>query len=113
MSDIRCSREGIKCEGCPIMDKCEYIECTEEIDPYVLYEQGRADKEKELQGIKDLGSLYSEIRADERAKVIEEVEKLKNQVPVNRLLDNIIEDKPKELGMLIAYDEVLKVLEEQ
>lgn len=36
------------------------------------YQQGRADKEKELQGIKDLGSLYSEIRADERAKTIEE-----------------------------------------
>lgn len=34
------------------------------------YEKGRADREKELQGIKDLGALYSEIRADERAKLL-------------------------------------------
>ena len=56
--------------------------------------------------------FVKKIRADERASVIEEVKKLKNQVPVNRLLDNIVKEKPKELGMLIAYDEVLKVLEQ-
>lgn len=34
------------------------------------YKQGRADAEKELQGLKDLGKLYSEIRADERNNVL-------------------------------------------
>lgn len=42
-------------------------------------EQGRADKEKELQGISDLGALYSEIRADERAKVLDEFRKRINE----------------------------------
>jgi hypothetical protein len=37
-------------------------------------------------------------------KVVEQLEKLKSQVPVNRILDNIIKDKPKELGQLIAYE---------
>lgn len=29
-------------------------------------------------------------------KVVEQLKKLKGQVPVNRILDNIIKDKPKE-----------------
>lgn len=41
-------------------------------------------------------------------KVVEQLEKLKSLVPVNRVLDDIINDKPKELGMLIAYEKAIE-----
>lgn len=51
----------------------------EDINMYQLgYEKGKADKEKELQGLNDLGALYSEIRADERAKVFKIIEERLN-----------------------------------
>lgn len=43
-------------------------------------------------------------------KVVEQLEKLKSLVPVNRILDDIINDKPKELGMLIAYEKAIKIV---
>lgn len=43
-------------------------------------------------------------------KVVEQLEKLKSLVPVNRVLDDIINDKPKELGMLIAYEKAIKIV---
>lgn len=43
-------------------------------------------------------------------KVIKQLEKLKSQVPVNRILDNIIKDKPKELGQLIAYNKAIEIV---
>ena len=43
-------------------------------------------------------------------KVVKQLEKLKSQVPVNRILDNIIKDKPKELGQLIAYNKAIKIV---
>lgn len=43
-------------------------------------------------------------------KVVEQLEDLKNQVPVNRILDDIINDKPKELGQLIAYDKAIAIV---
>lgn len=43
-------------------------------------------------------------------KVVEQLEKLKSQVPVNRILDNIIKDKPKELGQLIAYNKAIEIV---
>ena len=42
--------------------------------------------------------------------VVEQLEDLKNLVPVNRILDNIINDKPKELGQLIAYDKAIAIV---
>lgn len=42
-------------------------------------------------------------------KVVEQLEELKSQVPVNRILDDIIKDKPKELGQLIAYGKAIEV----
>ena len=33
-------------------------------------------------------------------------------VPVNRLLDDVIKDKPKELGQLIAYDKAIKIVKD-
>lgn len=43
-------------------------------------------------------------------KVVKQLEELKSQVPVNRILDNIIKDKPKELGQLIAYDKAISIV---
>lgn len=42
--------------------------------------------------------------------VVEQFEKLKSLVPVNRVLDDIINDKPKELGMLIAYEKAIEIV---
>lgn len=42
-------------------------------------------------------------------KVVEQLKELKSQVPVNRILDDIIKDKPKELGQLIAYSKAIEV----
>lgn len=61
MIDIRCSRDGWECGGCPIMEECDHMELTEEIDAYSFYKKGRKDAIDEF---KDLGKLYSEIRAD-------------------------------------------------
>lgn len=48
--------------------------------------------------------------AYDQNKVVEQLENLKNQVPVNRILDDIINDKPKELGQLIAYDKAIAIV---
>lgn len=43
-------------------------------------------------------------------KVVKQLEKLKSLVPVNRVLDDIVNDKPKELGMLIAYEKAIAIV---
>lgn len=43
-------------------------------------------------------------------KVVKQLEKLKSLVPVNRVLDDIVNDKPKELGMLIAYEKAIEIV---
>ena len=43
-------------------------------------------------------------------KVVEQLEELKSLVPVNRVLDDIIHEKPKELGMLIAYRKAIEIV---
>lgn len=43
-------------------------------------------------------------------KVVKQLEDLKSQVPVNRILDNITKDKPKELGQLIAYGKAIEIV---
>lgn len=43
-------------------------------------------------------------------KVVEQLEEAKSMVPVNRVLDYITKDKPKELGQLIAYDKSIKIV---
>lgn len=45
-------------------------------------------------------------------KLIERLEEEKSNVPVNRILDNIAKDKPKELGQLIAYDKAIAIVNE-
>ena len=43
-------------------------------------------------------------------KVVEQLEELKILVPVNRILDDIVNEKPKELGMLIAYSKAIEIV---
>lgn len=43
-------------------------------------------------------------------KLIGRLEEKKDSVPVNRLLDDIIKDKPKELGQLMAYDNAISIV---
>lgn len=43
-------------------------------------------------------------------KVVKQLEELKSLVPVNRVLDDIVNDKPKELGMLIAYEKAIEIV---
>lgn len=43
-------------------------------------------------------------------KVVEKLEELKSLVPVNRILDDIVNEKPKELGMLIAYRKAIEIV---
>ena len=45
-------------------------------------------------------------------KVVEQLEELKSLVPVNRILDDIVNEKPKELGMLIAYDKAIEIVKQ-
>ena len=45
-------------------------------------------------------------------KIIEKLEELKSNVPVNRLLDDIIKDKPKELGQLMAYNKAIEIVKQ-
>ena len=44
-------------------------------------------------------------------KILERLEENKSIIPVNRVLDDIIKDKPKELGQLIAYDNSIKIVQ--
>ena len=46
-------------------------------------------------------------------KIIEKLEEEKSNVPVNRLLDDIIKDKPKELGQLIAYNKAIEIVKQE
>lgn len=45
-------------------------------------------------------------------KLVKRLESEKDLVPVNRVIDDIINDKPKELGQLMAYNKALKIIEE-
>lgn len=43
-------------------------------------------------------------------KVVKQLEELRSLVPVNRVLDDIVNEKPKELGMLIAYRKAIEIV---
>jgi len=78
-----------------LCEKCEME--NDQKEEYVCYHQGFYVKG------------YQKGRADERERIVKELEKAKDLVPVNRVLDDIIKDKPKELGMLIAYDRAIEI----
>lgn len=43
-------------------------------------------------------------------RIVEQLEELKSLVPVNRILDDIVNEKQKELGMLIAYRKAIEIV---
>ena len=53
---------------------------------------------------------FTESRLYDQNKVVEQLEELKSLVPVNRILDDIVNEKPKELGMLIAYRKAIEIV---
>ena len=54
--------------------------------------------------------IYRQPTAYDVDKVVEKLEELKSLVPVNRILDDIVNEKPKELGMLIAYSKAIEIV---
>lgn len=73
------------------------------IDADVLVE-GRVENDPVVIATKCAQTAYDPDR------VVEQLEELKSLVPVNRVLDDIINDKPKELGMLIAYRKAIEIV---
>ena len=69
---------------------------------------GRLESMKDYDAVKDVISNMP--TAYDPDKVVEQLEKLKSLVPVNRVLDDIVNDKPKELGMLIAYEKAIEIV---
>lgn len=79
------------------------------IDADNLQFNGRNYNKSQMKAILDF--IDSQPTAYDPDKVVEQLEKLKSFVPVNRVLDDIINDKPKELGMLIAYEKAIEIVE--
>ena len=46
-------------------------------------------------------------------EIIAKLEEYKSSVPVNRLLDDIIKDKPKELGQLMACNKAIEIVKQE
>lgn len=79
------------------------------IDTDNLVFNGRQYNSSQMKAILDF--VDAQPTAYDPDKVVEQLEKLKSLVPVNRVLDDIINDKPKELGMLIAYEKAIEIVE--
>ena len=69
-----------------------------------LLSEGRVENDPVVIAAKCAPTAYDPDR------VVEQLEELKSLVPVNRLLDDIVNDKPKELGMLIAYRKAIEIV---
>lgn len=67
---------------------------------------------KELENSSISQETALNIRLDERSKIISQLKNLADLVPVNRVLDDIVNDYPKELGQLIAYNKAIDAIEE-
>lgn len=78
------------------------------IDADNLNFEGQHYNKSQMKAILDF--IDAQPTAFDVEKVVEELEEAKSLVPVNRVLDDIIKDKPKELGMIIAYDKAIEIL---
>ena len=88
-------------EECPLSDI--YLE-NEKINNYETGQRETFDLITE--------QLDAQPTAYDQDKVVEQLEELKSLVPVNRILDDIVNEKPKELGMLIAYRKAIEIVKE-
>ena len=69
---------------------------------------GRLESMKDYDAVKDaINNIPTAYDVD---KVVQQLEELKSLVPVNRILDDIVNEKPKELGMLIAYRKAIEIV---
>lgn len=84
-----------------------FEECLTRLNADAHMTAGNYEKETAIMLIKALKNSKPAYDVD---AVVKQLEDLKNQVPVNRILDDIINDKPKELGQLIAYDKAIKIV---
>lgn len=78
------------------------------IDADNLQFNGRNYNKSQMNAILDF--VDAQPTAYDPDKVVQQLEKLKILVPVNRVLDDIVNDKPKELGMLIAYEKAIEIV---
>ena len=77
-------------------------------DPVLDNLSGRLESMKDYDAVKDV--INNIPNAYDPDKVVQQLEELKSLVPVNRLLDDIVNEKPKELGMLIAYRKAIDIV---
>ena len=91
-------------------------EVNDVIDKLEVYTSGRPNTMKVEVSVLQLQRFINKLKniptAYDVDKVVEELEEAKGNVPVNRLLDDIIKEKPKELGQLIAYDKAIKIVKQ-
>lgn len=73
-------------------------------------EDGTATDCNKKESIEKWNRRANEPTAYDPDKVVKQLEKLKSLVPVNRVLDDIVNEKPKELGMLIAYEKAIEIV---
>ena len=64
----------------------------------------------ELETAEMMEKAFAESRLYDPDKVVEQLEELKSLVPVNRILDDIVNEKQKELGMLMAYEKAIEIV---
>ena len=84
-----------------------FEECLTRLNADAHMTAGNYEKETAIMLIKAFKNSKPAYDVD---AVVERLEDLKSQVPVNRILDNITKDKPKELGQLIAYGKAIEIV---
>lgn len=79
-----------------------------DLDDFAMLVQDavQAYKKMAIDTIKNQPTAYSV------AKVVEKLEEAECNVMANMLFDNIIKEKPKELGQLIAYDKAIEIVKQ-
>ena len=90
-----------------LIDADKLIELTQK-DMKYAFDNGFIDMAFERQHL--IKVIRNQQTAYDMDKVVEQLEELKSLVPVNRILDDIVNEKPKELGMLIAYRKAIEIV---
>ena len=92
-----------------LIDADKLLETLQDLEPHCEnkdYEYGMLNTMRYYM----LKIINDEPTAYDVDKVVEQLEELKSLVPVNRILDDIVNEKPKELGMLIAYRKAIEIV---
>ena len=92
-----------------LIDADKLLETLQDLEPHCEnkdYEYGMLNTMRYYM----LKIINDEPTAYDVDKVVEQLEELRSLVPVNRILDDIVNEKPKELGMLIAYRKAIEIV---